>query len=59
MRRRSKDLPGEAGGPNRREPLTARPSSDPLRRLGLSEYVLLGLIALGIAITVAMALFNP
>jgi hypothetical protein len=45
--------------PNGRQPVTARASPDPLRRLGLSEYILLGLIVLGIAITVAMALFNP
>ena len=58
MRRRSKDLPDEAGATIGREPAESR-SPDPLRRLGVSEYVLFGLIALGIAITVVMALFNP
>ncbi|MGH2867424.1 MAG: hypothetical protein ACRDNK_07635 [Solirubrobacteraceae bacterium] len=36
-------------------------SADPTagRRLGLLEYTLLALIALGIAITIAMAIINP
>jgi ferric-dicitrate binding protein FerR (iron transport regulator) len=45
--------------PNGRKTLTTRPSPDLLPRLGLSEYILLGLIALGIAITVVVALLNP
>jgi hypothetical protein len=61
MRRRSRDLSDEAAATIGRKPAEsrARPSADPLRRLGVSEYVLFGLIALGIAITVVMALLNP
>jgi hypothetical protein len=47
--------------PDRASKLGRGPASDPPkgRRLGAFEYTLLALIALGIAITVVMAILNP
>jgi hypothetical protein len=53
MSRRSTDSTRETAAATGRDPAENR------WRLGLLEYILLGLIVLGIAITVAMALFNP
>jgi hypothetical protein len=35
------------------------PERHSLRRLGPLEYALLGLIILGVAVTIAVAIFNP
>jgi hypothetical protein len=53
MSRRSRNSPRETAAATARDPAENR------WRLGLLEYILLGLIVLGIAITLAMALLNP